>query len=191
MAQEHYFQALSSARHSRHEDCIKIITYQPIIDQMFLRIDGNLNRISFSAAHFIPTIEKCSRLHGHDYSVGLELEGDPVDGILIDYGIVKSTLRLIVDEMDHKVLVPRNPGYSEVVCNSGKCIVKYNLKEYVFPASDVFLLDRSMTSSEMIADYVLGKFVEKLKGYSNLKKARICIYEGPGQCTCQESAING
>ena len=73
---------------------------------MMLKLDGSLNHIGFSAAHFIPTIEKCSRLHGHNYSVEVVLEGEPVDGILLDYGILKRALKQIIEPMDHKVLVP-------------------------------------------------------------------------------------
>ena len=43
---------------------------------MFLEIDGGYSGIRFSACHFIPRHEKCSRLHGHSYIVRLRLEGD-------------------------------------------------------------------------------------------------------------------
>ena len=56
---------------------------------MEIHINGSTNNIRFSAAHFIPNIEKCSRLHGHDYSVDLTLNGEMADGVLIDYGIIK------------------------------------------------------------------------------------------------------
>ena len=153
---------------------------------MLLRVDGVHNRINFSAAHFIPSIEKCSRLHGHDYSINLELEGEPVEGILIDYGIVKGAIRKIIENLDHKVLLPENSQSTRVMCDSRECMVAYGSKQFRFPVSDVYMLERPVTSSEMLADFFVAKMVEKLKPYRNIKRVQVCVYEGPGQCTCQE-----
>ncbi len=153
---------------------------------MLLRIDGLYNRINFSAAHFIPTIEKCSRLHGHDYSISLELEGDPVDNILIDYGIVKSSIRGIIGDMDHKVLIPHSSSFTKVSCDHRECVVSYGTKMFNFPVGDVYMLERDMTSSEMLADFITSQMAEKLKPYKNMQRIQVCVYEGPGQCTCQE-----
>ena len=157
---------------------------------MILRIDGLFNRINFSAAHFIPSIEKCSRLHGHDYSISLELEGEPVDGILIDYGIVKTSIRGIISDMDHKVLLPHSSSITRVNCDHKRCTVTYGTKEFIFPVGDVYLLERDVTSSEMLADYITQKLAEKLKPYMNIEKVQVCVYEGPGQCTCQERKLS-
>lgn len=157
---------------------------------MILKVEGAQNRVNFSAAHFIPSIEKCSRLHGHDYSVDLELEGEPKEGILIDYGIVKSAMRALADTFDHKVLLPVSSSLSKVTCNTIECFVTYGSKQFRFPVSDVYILERPITSSEMIADYFASEMRNKLKPYKNLTKIRICVYEGPGQCTCQELPFN-
>lgn len=157
---------------------------------MLLRIDGLHNRINFSAAHFIPTIEKCSRLHGHDYSINIELEGEPKDGILIDYGVVKSAIRGIISDLDHKVLLPENSPMTRVMCDHRQCVASFGTKEFRFPVSDVYVLERTITSSEMLADFISEKLLEKLKSNKNLKRLQICVYEGPGQCTCQERSFN-
>lgn len=156
---------------------------------MLLRIEGLYNRINFSAAHFIPTIDKCNRLHGHDYSISLELEGEPENGILIDYGVVKSAIRGIISNMDHKVLLPENSPLTKVVCDHRECVASYGTKEFRFPVSDVYILDRQITSSEMIADHVITEFAKRMKPNRNLRRVQICVYEGPGQCTCQEKAL--
>lgn len=153
---------------------------------MLLKIDGSLNRINFSAAHFIPTIEKCSRLHGHDYSVSVELEGEEKDGILIDYGIVKKAVRALADSLDHKVLLPESSPLTRVSCDHKVCTATFGAKEFRFPVSDVYILERPITSSEMIADYMGTKLAQALKPNRNLTRLQICVYEGPGQCTCKE-----
>lgn len=157
---------------------------------MILRIDGLFNRVNFSAAHFIPSIEKCSRLHGHDYSINLEIEGEPVEGILIDYGIAKSSIRSIISNMDHKVLIPQSSSLSRVTCDHSKCIVNFNSKEYRFPVGDVYMLEKDITSSEMLAEFITEKLAEKLKPYRNLNRVQVCVYEGPGQCTCKELKLS-
>lgn len=181
------FTVPDKSRHSHGKVIIPVF----IPKSMLLKIDGLYNRISFSAAHFIPTIEKCSRLHGHDYTVSLELDGEPKDGILIDYGIVKSAIRGIIDVMDHKVLLPETSPLTRVLCDHRHCTVTYGAKEFRFPVSDVYMLERVMTSSEMLADYITAKMVEKLKPNKNLRKIKVCVYEGPGQCTCHEMKFNG
>lgn len=169
----------------------KLIIQSFIPKFMILRIDGLYNRINFSAAHFIPSIEKCSRLHGHDYAVSIEIEGEPIDGILIDYGIVKKAIREIIANMDHKVLIPQTSSLSRVSCDQNHCTVSYGEKNFRFPVGDVYMLERDITSSEMLADFMVEKLAVKLSQHKNLKRVQLCVYEGPGQCTCQELKLGG
>ena len=63
---------------------------------MFLEIDGGYSGIRFSACHFIPRHEKCSRLHGHSYIVRLRLEGDiGEEGMIMDFVVLKKALKEI------------------------------------------------------------------------------------------------
>jgi 6-pyruvoyltetrahydropterin/6-carboxytetrahydropterin synthase len=158
---------------------------------MYIKIDGLQNHLQFSASHFIPTIEKCSRLHGHDYSVSLEIHGEPIDGILIDYGIVKGTVRKIIDEMDHKVLMPRDSKFAKVTRSETAYKVEYLGKSYSFPAKDVYQIDAEMSSSEMMSSLICRAIAEELKIYENLTRLQVCLYEGPGQCACAEETLNG
>lgn len=157
---------------------------------MYIEIDGKQNNLRFSAAHFIPTIEKCSRLHGHDYSVSLRLTGDPVDGILIDYGVIKQIIRKLIEDIDHKVIVPRSSKFSTVKKNTESFEVKYGGKSYMFPAGDVYELDADFSSSESMCRIMCNKIAEKLKPYSNLQNLSVCLYEGPGQSACVELKLN-
>ena len=74
---------------------------------MILEIDGGYSGIKFSACHFIPRHEKCSRLHGHSYIVRLRLDGDiGEDGMIMDFVILKRKLREMIEEFDHRTLIP-------------------------------------------------------------------------------------
>ncbi len=62
----------------------------------------------FSASHQLRHYQgKCENLHGHNFSVEVEVEGsmlDPDTGILIDFKELKSMLNSIIINLDHKHL---------------------------------------------------------------------------------------
>lgn len=157
---------------------------------MELSIDGSLNHIDFSAAHFIPTIDKCSRLHGHNYYVKVSVSGDPVDGILMDYGVLKSTCRKLVDAIDHRVIVPKKSRFSTCEVKGDSCRVTYNGKEFIFPLSDVYLLDREMSSSELLSESILYRMKDEIFSLKNIRRLTVCVFESPGQGACSEAVKN-
>jgi 6-pyruvoyl tetrahydropterin synthase/QueD family protein len=61
----------------------------------------------FSAAHRIEGHPKCGRLHGHNYTVIVEVAERilPSDGMLLDYGIIKEIAKPLIDAMDHRYIV--------------------------------------------------------------------------------------
>lgn len=61
----------------------------------------------FEAAHFLRNYEgKCANMHGHNYKVEVTLKGEKlqVNGILIDFNLIKSIGKSLVHNLDHKVL---------------------------------------------------------------------------------------
>ncbi len=69
----------------------------------------------FSAAHFLTRYHgKCERLHGHNYKVFVTASGRELDdgGMLLDFGILKGTLRKITLELDHTSLND-HPAFSD------------------------------------------------------------------------------
>ena len=59
---------------------------------------------SFSAAHSIPGHEKCGKLHGHNFLVSVEVEGEPKNGMVIDFFELKRILREILARFDHSII---------------------------------------------------------------------------------------
>lgn len=58
----------------------------------------------FAAAHKLRDyVGKCARVHGHNYRVEAEIQGNKLDkaGIAIDYFDVKAKLKEHVDKLDH------------------------------------------------------------------------------------------
>ena len=65
--------------------------------------------LTFSSAHFITFSDgNCEALHGHDFRLSVELESelDPVGKYVLDFTQLQHTVREILGELDHKVLLP-------------------------------------------------------------------------------------
>jgi 6-pyruvoyltetrahydropterin/6-carboxytetrahydropterin synthase len=60
----------------------------------------------FSAAHRLLNYNgKCENLHGHNYKVEVALHGDKlVNGMLIDFSLLKQRLDTILKMLDHQYL---------------------------------------------------------------------------------------
>jgi 6-pyruvoyltetrahydropterin/6-carboxytetrahydropterin synthase len=64
-------------------------------------------RTHFAAAHQLKMVaQKCENLHGHNWRVEVCVVGDKLDeaGVLIDFGILKSHVKEIIQTLDHKFL---------------------------------------------------------------------------------------
>ena len=49
---------------------------------------------------------KCKNLHGHNYRIHFQCTGEVVDGMVIDFAVIKSTLcQWLEDNWDHRFLV--------------------------------------------------------------------------------------
>jgi 6-pyruvoyltetrahydropterin/6-carboxytetrahydropterin synthase len=62
---------------------------------------------SFAAAHNLKDFRgKCENLHGHNWKVEVVLRGTALEqnGILIDFGEVKASVRGALEEVDHRYL---------------------------------------------------------------------------------------
>lgn len=61
----------------------------------------------FAAAHFLKNYNgKCENLHGHNYKVYAHAKGTQLDegGMLLDFSILKNTLRQVCKGLDHTCL---------------------------------------------------------------------------------------
>lgn len=70
-------------------------------------------RTHFCASHQLRHYQgKCENLHGHNFTVEAEVEGeqlDPKTGILIDFKVLKRDLGVVIDELDHTHLNDLSP----------------------------------------------------------------------------------
>ncbi|MBI2073877.1 MAG: 6-carboxytetrahydropterin synthase [Gemmatimonadetes bacterium] len=63
---------------------------------------------SFSAAHRLPGVDRCDRIHGHDWRVRLTVRVDAAalgaNGMAVDFREVERTARAAVEDFEHRDL---------------------------------------------------------------------------------------
>ncbi len=126
----------------------------------YLWIDGHKRGLCFSAAHWIEGHEKCDRIHGHEYYVSIKIYGKIMDdGVIVDFSLVKKKVEEIIEELDHRILVPR----SKVIREQGKLlIVKKGDLEISLPKEDCKILDVRNVTAEELAEYIADRLYESL-----------------------------
>ncbi|MBI5000687.1 MAG: 6-carboxytetrahydropterin synthase [Euryarchaeota archaeon] len=149
---------------------------------MMVKVDGWECGITFSAAHFIPGHDKCSRLHGHAYALHVKAHGDKgADGLLLDFVRLKEAMREAVKELDHKVLLPMKNDEVKIVKSGNGYSVSQGGKAYLFPAEDVVLLDITVPTAEELAEFLLEKVIDNIGGMKGLTRIEAGLDEGKGQ----------
>ncbi len=128
---------------------------------MSYKIIVNESKVKFSACHFLKEHPKCSRLHGHNYYVSVEVGGKLDENyFVIDFMELKKELKAIVEPLDHYILVPTQAVDIKIKEDGDSIEVKTPKKRYVFPKSDVSLLPLPATTSELLAKYIHDKLKE-------------------------------
>ena len=152
------------------------------MDNSYINIDGWQTHIRFSAAHVIPEYEKCGRLHGHTYAVHAIIAGIPDEsGIIIDFSYLKSTLSKIVNELDHKIIIPSKNKVLSFSKEDTSISLSFRGKTYVFPLEDCILLPIPSSSAENLSLYILRCFIKEIGPPSNISSIEIGVDEGYGQ----------
>ena len=147
-----------------------------------LEIDGGYAGIRFSACHFIPQHEKCSRLHGHSYIVRLRLEGEiGENGMIMDFVVLKKKLKEMIDEMDHAVLLPARSEIVKITAEEDSVLVDNCGKKYMFPRMDVRMLDVPTTTAEEMSKMMAEKLVNEIKIPENVRSLSVWLDEERGQ----------
>jgi 6-pyruvoyltetrahydropterin/6-carboxytetrahydropterin synthase len=115
----------------------------------------------FSAAHFITfNGNVCERLHGHNYRVAAEIFG-PLDEnrYVVDFIFLRDTLKSIVDELDHHVLLPTRHPAIRVTAGEREVEAVFEDRRWVFPRGDCVLLPVENTTAELLARYIAGRLL--------------------------------
>ena len=64
---------------------------------------------SFDAAHFLTNYEgKCKNIHGHRWRIILSITGESLNGMVVDFNIIKKDLKELCDYFDHSFIVEKD-----------------------------------------------------------------------------------
>jgi 6-pyruvoyltetrahydropterin/6-carboxytetrahydropterin synthase len=127
----------------------------------------------FSACHFLMGFSKCDRLHGHDYSVKLQLKyQSEFSDHTLDFRLVNTLLNQLLKELDHKILLPGDSPIIDILPDKKgeNWFVSTQEKEYSFPQIDTIILEGvKQTTCENIAEYLHRRMKIKLNKEDNFK----------------------
>ncbi|MEX0785085.1 MAG: 6-carboxytetrahydropterin synthase, partial [Dehalococcoidia bacterium] len=108
---------------------------------MSYKVTVERNTLRFAAAHFATFEGSCEALHGHNYDVIVEVEGELTDeGWVVDFRVLKSLAREICGELDHKFLLQRDSKALQIDEGMSNWKVRFQERGWVFPKSDVLPL---------------------------------------------------
>ncbi len=150
---------------------------------MSFRVVLNSSSIKFSACHFLKKPSQCSRLHGHNYYVSVEISHTLDENhFVVDFLELKEKLSSIVEPMNHYILIPTESTDVQIQEDSESIEVITSNKRYVFPRSDVRFLPLPATTSELLAKYIHSKLKDIYQDKKILVKVResrstMAIYE--------------
>lgn len=149
------------------------------------RIQVGKEGLSFAAAHFVAFQEGgCEPLHGHEYRVGVTLEGRPNEaGYLYDFVALERAVRELIAPLDHRVLLPARGDRVRVRAEGEEVTATCGERRYVFPASDVRLLPISNATAEALAAHLAAELAERLRGEGiaeALTRLEVEVEESPG-----------
>ena len=139
-----------------------------------------------SAAHFAVRSDGSTEpLHGHNYTVNVEVSGevDPL-GFIVDFSVLKSLIQDVVQQLNHRIILPALCGEIDITQNDDKIVVRTRTgKSYEFPESDVALLQIRNSTVEVLAGYLVENISSQLANSvrKSLDSIQVRVEESPGQ----------
>ncbi|MFH1820940.1 MAG: 6-carboxytetrahydropterin synthase [Methanobacteriota archaeon] len=144
----------------------------------------------FSAAHFVAGHEKCEYLHGHNWRVGMTVEGDEDEhGLVVDFLDIKRMLEKICNAYDHRVLLPGKSPTLKISKEGESTNISVCGREYKFPSADVVLISAINTTVEEFARVIADDLVKSLSARPNVRKIKVLVEESPGQSAIEERPV--
>lgn len=163
--------------------------------QSHFRVQVSKDYLVFASAHFITFRgHQCETLHGHNYRVGVAVEGalDDEAFFVLDFSVLKQIARRFVDEIDHKVLLPtENPKLAYHEDGDRVRVDYFGEPAYTFPRRDCALLPIQNSTAEMLAQHLGTQVRDELnaRGYRHLTLLELEVEENYGQSATYREAL--
>jgi len=147
--------------------------------------------LGFSAAHFIIGHRKCEYLHGHNWRVGVTVEGEPDErGLVVDFLELRRFLGKLCEGYDHRLLLPERNRAMKCLSRGRATRISVHGREFEFPSEDVVWLPVVNTTVEELARVIADEVARHLR-YPNVRSIRVFVEESPGQGATQEKVLRG
>lgn len=151
---------------------------------MGFRVTVAKNNLHFAASHFITYGGKCEFLHGHNYSLTIDIDGPLTeDSYVFDFVALKKIARSVSETLDHRFLLAADNPHLGIKHENGYYQVDYKENCYRFPEKDVKPLPVDNITAERLAEYIWGKVAEEIcnLGPHQLASMTIGVEEAEGQ----------
>lgn len=152
------------------------------------------NRLRFSSAHMATWAGACEPLHGHNYQLTVEVEGDlTADSWVIDFSTLKRIARELCESIDHKFLLQRTSQVLSIAEEPDSWIVAFGARRFVFPKSDVAVLPIDNTTAELLAQWFHAGIAAALSSLRarTITMLRVEVEEAPGQSAWYTAPLPG
>jgi 6-pyruvoyltetrahydropterin/6-carboxytetrahydropterin synthase len=117
--------------------------------------------LHFSASHFITfdTPEKVEALHGHNFRIRASISG-PLNrrAYVVDFLAAFDALKLICDNLSHKVLLPGEHPYIKIKQSEESVDVTLPPLYWSFPKEDTLTLPIRNMTTESLTEYIAKSF---------------------------------
>ncbi len=149
--------------------------------------------LKFSAAHFIAYPGFREPLHGHNYQIGVRVEGRlAATGYVLDFGLIKRLTKEIADRLDERMIVPALSDCLKIDRHGGQVQIRYENDSFSIPEGDAAILPITHSSAEELARYIwneLYKALDDRNALADVISLEISVAEGPGQSAVYRSDI--
>ncbi|MEX0800071.1 MAG: 6-carboxytetrahydropterin synthase [Dehalococcoidia bacterium] len=141
-------------------------------------------QLRFSAAHFTTFGGDCEPLHGHNYALSVQLDGDlTADSWVFDFVELRRMVAALCEELDHAFLLPTASPHLATTRSGGEFAITFGDRRYVIPEADVRELPIDNSTAERLAEWFAGRLAEELRARDagNLTSLSVSVEEAPGQ----------
>ncbi len=148
------------------------------------RVHVTKDYLKFNAAHFMAYTGFREMLHGHNYRVSVDVEGElGREGYVLDFAVVKQVAKRVCERLDEKTIIPAHSDCLRIREEGGQVILHYEDDEFRFPRSDVVFLPIAHSSAEELARYLAGEIRQELRadGVQGITALQVGVEETPGQ----------
>jgi len=146
------------------------------------RLRINRAEHQFAAAHFLVGMGKCERLHGHNYTVSVELAGSIGSrGVITDFNVINPVIEAVCRSLDHRVLIAEKASGHRLSIDGDNVEIEFKARRYVFPREDCMFLPVDSTTVEALSAYIAEKITGDLREYANIEWIEIEVSEGASQ----------